>query len=141
MIRAVIDTNILLSALRSRNGASHEILSRLVKREFELIVGNTVLAEYDEILKREGPSFGIPVATVDRFLDALCAGSSYFSTSSFWKPALPDPDDEAFAQLALEAKVGYLITCNQRHFPPDRLPALRIVSPKEFLQVLKSLNP
>lgn len=141
MIRAVLDTNILLSALRSRNGASHEILSRLVKREFELIIGNTVLAEYDEVLKRECPGFGVPVATVNRFLDALCAGATCFSTSSFWKPALPDPDDEAFAQLALEAKVGYLVTCNLRHFPSGRLPALRVVSPKDFLQVLKSPNP
>ena len=141
MIRAVLDTNILLSSLRSRNGASHEILSRLVRKEFELIIGNTVLAEYDEVLKRECPSFGIPIANVDRFLDALCSASTFFRTSSFWKPALPDPDDEAFAQLALEAKVGYLVTCNQRHFPPDRLPALRVVPPKEFLQVLKSLNP
>jgi predicted nucleic acid-binding protein len=141
MIRAVLDTNILVSALRSRNGASHEILSRLVRKEFELIIGNTVLAEYDEILKRECPGFGVPVVAVDRFLDALCAGASYFPTSSFWKPALPDPDDEAFAQLALEAKVGYLVTSNLRDYPPDRLHALRVVSPKEFLQVLKATHP
>ena len=141
MIRAVLDTNILLSSLRSRNGASHQILLRLVRKEFELIIGNTVLAEYEEVLKRECPTFGIPVATVDRLLDALCAASTFFQTSSFWKPALPDPDDEAFAQLALEAKVGYLITCNRRHFPTDRLPALRVISPKEFLLALKSLNP
>lgn len=141
MIRAVLDTNILVSALRSKNGASYEILSRLVKKEFELIIGNTVLAEYDEVLKRECPAFGIPVAIVDRFLDTLCASSTFYQTSSYWKPALPDPDDEAFAQLALEAKVGYLVTCNQRHFPSGRLPALRVVSPKEFLQALKSLKP
>lgn len=141
MVRAVLDTNILLSALRSRNGASHEILCRLVSRQFELVIGNTVLAEYDEVLKRECPRFGVPVATVDRFLDALCASSTYFQTSSFWKPALPDPDDEAIAQLALEAKVGYLVTCNQRHFPAERLPAIRVITPKELLQVLKSLNP
>ena len=36
----------------------------------------------------------------------MCAKASFFKTSEFWKPALPDPDDEAFAQLALEAKVG-----------------------------------
>ena len=141
MIRAVLDTNILLSSLRSRNGASYQILLRLVRKEFELIIGNTVLAEYEEVLKRECPTFGIPIATVDRLLDALCAASTYFQTSSFWKPALPDPDDEAFAQLALEAKVGYLITHNRRHFPPDRLPALQVILPKEFLLILKSLNP
>lgn len=44
-------------------------------------------------------------------------------------------------QLALEAKVGDLVTFNRRHFPADRLPALKGVSPKEFLNVLKSLVP
>lgn len=67
--------------------------------------------------------------------------SSALPTSSFWKPSLPDADDEAFAQLALEAKVGYLVTFNQRHFPADRLPAVKVVSPKEFLHVLQSIVP
>lgn len=104
------------------------------------MIGNTVLSEYDEVLKREGLRFGIPVNQIDRFLDALCAGASYFPTTSFWKPALPDPDDEAFAQLALEAKVGYLDTHNRRHFPSARLPALIIASPGEFLSILQSIQ-
>ncbi|OYW76225.1 MAG: hypothetical protein B7Z37_09870 [Verrucomicrobia bacterium 12-59-8] len=62
------------------------------------------------------------MSTVDRFLDALCAGAESFRTSSFWKPSQPDADDEAFAQLALEAKVGYLVTFNLRHFPNHKLP-------------------
>ena len=141
MIRTVLDTNVFLAALRSRHGASFEIVSRYRKGEFALLIGNTVLSEHDEVLKREGPGFGLALGTVDRFLDALCAGAEHFRTSAFWKPSLPDPDDEAFAQLALEAKVGYLVTFNRRHFPADRLPALKVVSPKEFLNVLKSLVP
>jgi len=141
MIRAVLDTNILLAALRSRQGASFEIVSRYRKGEFALVIGNTVLSEYDEVLKREGPNFGLAVTTVDRFLDALCVGAEPFQTSSFWKPSLPDADDEAIAQLALEAKVGYLVTFNQRHFPADRLPAVMVISPKEFLSVLQSIVP
>jgi predicted nucleic acid-binding protein len=123
MIRAVLDTNVLLAALRSRNGASFEILSRFTKRE---------------VLKRECSSFGQNIASIDKFLDALCAGASYVKTSSFWKPALPDPDDEAFAQLALEAKAGYIVTHNQRHFPSKQLPAVKVVSPQEFLDILRS---
>ena len=141
MIRAVLDTNVLLAALRSRHGASFEIVARYRKGEFGLVIGSTVLSEYDEVLKREGPGFGLMVSTTDRFLDALCAGAESFRTSSFWKPSLPDADDEAFAQLALEAKVGYLVTFNQRHFPADRLPAVKVVSPKEFLNVLQSIVP
>ncbi len=141
MIRAVLDTNVLLAALRSRQGASFEIVSRYRKGEFVLLIGNTVLSEYDEVLKREGPKFGLAVSTVDRFLDAICAGAESFRTSGFWKPTLPDADDEAFAQLALEAKAGYLVTFNQRHFPADRLPALKVVSPKEFLNILQAIAP
>ena len=59
MIRAVPDTNVLLSALRSRNGASFEILSRFADKQFVMILGNTVLSEYDEVLKRECPAIGI----------------------------------------------------------------------------------
>jgi predicted nucleic acid-binding protein len=47
MIRAVLDTNVLLSALRSRNGASFEILSRFADNQFVMVIGNTVLSEYD----------------------------------------------------------------------------------------------
>ena len=118
MIRAVLETNVLLAALRSRHGASFQIISRYRKGEFRLLIGNTVLSEYDEVLKREGPEFGLTTEVVDGFLDALCAGADLYKTSSFWKPSLPDADDEAFAQLALEAKVGYLVTFNQRHFLP-----------------------
>jgi putative PIN family toxin of toxin-antitoxin system len=141
MIRAVLDTNVLLAALRSSNGASHDILSRFAKREFAMVIGNTVLSEYDEVLKRKGPSFGLTNATVDRFLDAICAGAEPYRTSAYWKPFLPDPDDEAFAQLALEAKVGYLVTHNRRHFPASQLPACRVVSPGEFLHHLQSIKP
>jgi putative PIN family toxin of toxin-antitoxin system len=141
MIRAVLDTNVLLAALRSKNGASFEIVSRFLNNEFVLVMGNTVLTECDEVLKREAPSLGISLAVVDRFLDALCAGAEYFSTSSFWKPALPDRDDEAFAQLASEANVGYLVTHNIRHFPTMSLPAVQILTPKAFLSILQSIAP
>ncbi len=141
MIRAVLDTNVLLTALRSRNGASFEILCRFAGDQFVMVIGNTVLSEYDEVLHRECPGFGITLETVGRFLDAVCFKASFFQTSAFWKPALPDPDDEAFAQLALEAKVGYLVTHNLRHFPAARLPGLKIITPKEFLHVLRSAKP
>lgn len=38
-------------------------------------------------------------------------------------------------------KVGYLVTFNQRHFPAERLPAVKVVSPKEFLHILQSIVP
>jgi putative PIN family toxin of toxin-antitoxin system len=128
MIRAVIDTNVLLAGLQSRNGASFALLSRFRAGQFVMVIANTVLTEYEEILKREGPKFGLNPSTVDRFLDALCAGAETYQPSGFWKPCLPDPDDEPLAQVAMEAKVAYLVTHNRKHFPSDRLPGVAIVT-------------
>jgi putative PIN family toxin of toxin-antitoxin system len=137
MIRAVLDTNVILSALRSRNGASFEIMDRLDRGEFFLMLSQTVLAEYEEVIKREMIPLGYSAAAIDRFLDDLCYTAQVFKPSGFWKTALPDPDDEPLAQLAMESKIDYLVTHNVRHFPADRLPAVRVVDPRAFLNILR----
>lgn len=141
MIRAVLDTNVLLSALWSRTGASFEIVTRLRQGEFRLLLSNTLLSEYEEVLNRESGRLGITHATIERFLDAICALAEPFETSASWKPSLPDPDDEAVAQLAIEAKVGHLVTFNVRDFPQDRLPALQVIEPGKFLRILQTIKP
>lgn len=137
MIRAVLDTNVFLSAFRSRNGASYEIVDRFERREFTLLLSQTVLAEYEEVLKRELLPLGFPLKVIELFLDDLCRSVEIFRPSGFWKTALPDADDEALAQLAMESKIDYLVTHNVRHFPADRLPAVRVVDPKTFLNILR----
>ena len=137
MIRAILDTNVVLSALRSRNGASFEIMKRFELGEFTLMLSNTVLAEYEEILKRELVPLGFSHVWIEQFLDELCFEAQSFKPSASWKPALPDPDDEPLAQLAMESKIDYLVTHNVRHFPADRLPAVRVVDPKTFLDILR----
>ena len=137
MIRAILDTNVVLSALRSRNGASFEIMKRFELGEFTLMLSNTVLAEYEEILKRELVPLGFSHVWIEQFLDELCFEAQSFKPSASWKPAFPDPDDEPLAQLAMESKIDYLVTHNVRHFPADRLPAVRVVDPKTFLDILR----
>lgn len=107
MIRAVLDTNVILSALRSRNGASFEIVTRYRRGEFDLHLSQTVFAEYEEILKREMMPLGFAAAIIDRFLNAIASAATQIRTSSLRKPSLPDPDDEPLAQLAMESKIDY----------------------------------
>lgn len=139
MIRAVLDTNVLLSALRSQDGASFQIVDRLERGEFVLVLSQTVLAEYDEVLNRELIPLGYPAAAIGVFLDDMCRAVEIHRPSGFWKTALPDADDEALAQLAMESKIDYLVTHNVRHFPSERLSAVRVVDPKTFLHILRQL--
>jgi putative PIN family toxin of toxin-antitoxin system len=137
MIRIVLDTNIFVSAFRSRNGSSFEIVDRLERGDFALVLSQTVLAEYEEVMKRELIPLGFTNLTIEQFLDDLCRRVEIFRPSGFWKTSLPDPDDESLAQLAMESKIDYLVTHNLRHFPAHRLPAIRVVDPKSFLNILR----
>ena len=105
-----MDTNVLVAGLRSKGGASHELLARLRSGDWTLVLSNTVLGEYHEILHREAESVGLVYDEADTYLDAVCEMAERFSPATRWQPAANDPDDEAIIQLAREAEVLYLVT-------------------------------
>ena len=137
MIRAVLDTNVLVAGLRSPNGASDEILAQLRAGGWVLVLSNTVLGEYHEILHREIILLGLRRAEVDSYIDALCVLAERFSPVTRWQPAAEDPDDEAIIQLAREAKVLYLVTHNVRDVSRAAQFGVRVVRPAEFLIILR----
>src|SRR6266568_3252635 len=111
-MRAVMDTNVLVSAFRSQNGASYELLRLLGEARWTLVLSNTVLGEYHEVLHREAGVLKLAHAEADAYLDVLCALAEQRALTSEWQPAAADPDDEPLVQLAREAGVRYLVTHN-----------------------------
>src|SRR5437016_2726410 len=93
--RAVMDTNVLYAGLRSRRGASFQILDALWQRNWILLLSNTVLTEYEEIVKREATTLGLTFERIHKTLDALCTLAERRYPSDVWLPVLSDPDDEA----------------------------------------------
>lgn len=134
MIEAVLDTNVLVAGLRSRQGASHEILRLLREKKWKLVLSNTVLGEYHEILRREAGVLQLGHADVDAYLDVLCALADQRALTSEWQPAATDPDDEPFIQLAREARAAYLVTHNVRDVAGAERFGVRVVRPAEFLK-------
>ena len=135
--RAVMDTNVLYAGLRSRQGASYEVLDALWQRRWTLILSQTTLTEYEEILKREAATLRLSLPQIDRLLDALCSLSERHPTSDTWVPVLHDPDDEAFVQLAVEARADALLSHNLRHLEPARALGLNLLEPRQFLAILR----
>jgi hypothetical protein len=72
MLRAVLDTNVLFSALLSRRGASFEIFRRLRRGEWRMVLSNHLLLEYEEVLKRNAVAIGFTPAEVDLLPNAIC---------------------------------------------------------------------
>jgi putative PIN family toxin of toxin-antitoxin system len=137
MIRAIMDTNVLVSGLRSPDGASYELLARLREGSWALVLSNTVLGEYHEILHREAEFLGLTHREADAYIDAMCELAERFSPTTQWQPAANDPDDEAIIQLAREAQVLYLVTHNVRDVSRAAQFGVRVVRPAEFLEILR----
>jgi len=132
-----MDTNVLVAGLRSPNGASHELLVRLRAGDWKLVLSNTVLGEYHEILHREAESVALTHREADAYMDALCALAERFAPVTPWQPAAADTDDEAIIQLAREARVQYLVTHNVRDVSRATQFGVQVVRPAEFLEILR----
>lgn len=134
-----MDTNILVAGLRSQRGASNELLRLLRAGHWTLVLSNTVLGEYHEVLHREADALGLGHADADAYLDVLCALAEQRTLTTAWQPAAADPDDEAFIQLAREAKVEYLITHNVNDVAGARQFGVQVVRPAEFLSAVRKV--
>ena len=136
-MRAAMDTNVLVAGLRSRAGASYEVLRLLREGKWTLVLSNTVLGEYHEILHRESSALKLAHADADAYLDVLCALAEQCTLISAWQPVAADPDDEPIVQLAREAKVSYLVTHNVRDVQGAEQFGVQVVRPSEFLDLLR----
>ncbi|HEY3137841.1 MAG TPA: putative toxin-antitoxin system toxin component, PIN family [Blastocatellia bacterium] len=136
-MKAVMDTNVLIAALRSRQGASFEILRRLRFGEWTAVLSNHLLYEYEEIVKRQAPELRLTFDDVDQLLNAICARGEECLLSHGWQPILSDPDDEPLVQLAIESDALRIVSHNVRHLRPAVRLGVELLRPREFLDKLR----
>jgi putative PIN family toxin of toxin-antitoxin system len=139
-LRVVLDTNVLVAALRSRRGASFRLIELLRTGAFEIAISVPLAVEYEAVLTRHAASLGIRRSEVTTIVDYLCAVGKRQPIYFLWRPLLRDPDDEFVLEVAVAAGCQYIVTHNVRHFVgADRL-GVSIVRPGKFLrQVEESL--
>ena len=134
-VYAVIDTNVLVSALfaRHQDAAPVQILERLFDREFIPMFNDEILAEYNEVLRR--PKFPFPEDAVVWAVNAIIE-AGIDSDRVLSEETTTDPKDVVFLEVAMSREDSYLVTGNTKHFPV--IP--QVVTPKEFLSILKALE-
>ncbi len=116
-MRLVLDTNVLVAALRSDRGASRKLLLSALDREIEVIVSVPLMLEYEAVLTRPDQleASGLTLAETNAVLDALAAAFKPVPLFFHWKPALIDPADEMILETAVNGRAGRLVTFNLRH--------------------------
>lgn len=140
MYRVVIDTNVIISAMRSKLGASNQFLRLLGTGQFESVVSVPLVLEYEEVCKRIMPPLGISNQQIEGFIDYFCQVSLHREIFYLWRPQLPDADDDFLLDLAVEAQADYIITFNKKDFPGTDRFNIRLATPKEFMQILGVLS-
>jgi putative PIN family toxin of toxin-antitoxin system len=132
-MKVVIDTNVLVSALKSRRGASYRLISLLPTSNFSIAISVPLILEYEDVLKRESFSSKITKEDIDDFIDFLCHIGSRQSIFFLWRPFLPDPSDDLVLEVAVAGGCDAIIIYNKRHFRNIEKFGLKAIDSKEFL--------
>lgn len=133
----VIDTNVLVAAIRSQRGASWRLLMHLgADARLQMNLSTPMVLEYVEVIMREGKKLGYSETELDKFLDYICATGCEREIYFSWRPYLWDPDDDFILDLAVAANADHIITHNKRHFAESAKFGIVVLAPREFLQKL-----
>ncbi len=135
MIYVVIDTNVIVSALISKNpnAATTRVLELALMGEIVPLYDQDVLDEYLEVLTRK--KFKLKEDSIQYIIKTITINGIDTLRTSFLED-MPDEDDRVFYELSLSEPDSLLITGNSKHFP--RTP--RVVSPSEFLRIIEDNN-
>ncbi len=139
MRRVVLDTDVVVAALRSPQGASAELLRRVHSQQLLLLASVALFAEYEAVLTRPNQlqATGLSADTTRQLLDELAAKVWRVEGWFSWRPQLRDPADEMVLEAAVNGGAEALITFNQRDFgnAPARF-GIELTTPAMFLRSL-----
>jgi putative PIN family toxin of toxin-antitoxin system len=138
--RAVLDTSVVVAALRSRSGASNALLELVALGTLRPLVSTALFLEYEEVLQRPENRLatGMSEQHVEGFLAALASAAEAVEVNFRWRPQLKDPKDELVLEAAVNGRAEALVTHNVRGFEPAaRLFGLRVLLPRDLLKELK----
>ena len=131
--RVVLDTNVLVAALRSRRGASFRLLTLIDTGRYETAVSVPLVLEYEAVAKRLLRAGGLTASDIDAVIDYVCSVASHHKIYYLWRPFLRDPNDDMVLELAVSSDASVIVTHNKRDFAGVDRFGLRVVSPREFL--------
>jgi putative PIN family toxin of toxin-antitoxin system len=140
MHRVVLDTDVMVAAWRSPQGASAELLRLVHTGQLQMLASVPLFAEYEAVLTRPSQLRAIGLRAVDlrHALDELAACVVRVRGWYQWRPQLRDPADEMVLEAAVNGGASALVSFNQRDFgdAPARF-GIVLATPSQFLRSLQ----
>lgn len=116
-MRLVLDTDVVVAAMRSDRGASRQLLLAALDRRVVVLVSVPVMLEYEAVLTRpeQLERIGVTAGEIGTVLDALAAAAEPVTMRFLWRPQLRDVADEMVMETAVNGGADCLATFNMRH--------------------------
>jgi putative PIN family toxin of toxin-antitoxin system len=133
----VIDTSVVVSALRSSLGASHRLMTLVGTGRFGIHLSVPLALEYEAAAKARRDDFGLEPQDIEAIVDYLCSVAGHHKVHFLWRPALRDPADDMVLELAVAAGCSHIITHNIRDFRGSERFGIQASTPGEFLTQLE----
>jgi predicted nucleic acid-binding protein len=137
----VLDTDVIVAAMRSPLGASAALLMSVRRGEITMLANVALALEYEATCRRaeHGVAAGLSTAQVGIFVDAVIALAEPVETHFLWRPQLRDPGDELVLEAAVNGRANAIVTFNQRDFGevPMRF-GVEVLAPADALRRTKS---
>lgn len=130
---AVIDTNVLVSAMLKWDSVPGCVLEHSLVGDIIPLLNEQILAEYENVLKR--PKFHFDTEKIKIMLDGIIKRGIFVDAEKLAEK-LPDPKDMIFYEIVMEKRKkdeAFLVTGNIKHFPIKPY----IVTPREMLTILE----
>lgn len=136
-IYAIIDTNVIVSALISKNPQSPpvQVLRETLCGNIIPLYHSDIINEYFEVLSR--PKFHLNADTIKTVINSIISNGMEVTPSPTGEIFI-DPDDLIFYEVAMEKRDdgSYLVTGNLKHYPERDF----IVTPAEMIRILEEQN-
>ncbi|HTV79358.1 MAG TPA: putative toxin-antitoxin system toxin component, PIN family [Steroidobacteraceae bacterium] len=139
-MRVVLDTSVIVAGLRSRLGASNQILVAVAEQRCIPLVTTALFFEYEAVLMRpeQRLATGMNPSDIEGFLSALASAAEPVEVNFLWRPQLRDPSDELVLEAAVNGIARALVSHNVADFTPsaDRF-GIATLTPARFLEELR----
>jgi putative PIN family toxin of toxin-antitoxin system len=118
LVRAVLDTSVLVAAIRGQAGASKALLAAALQSRFHFLISTPLVLEYEAVLTRREHllAAGLSIEEVQEMLDMVCATGIQVQMAQNWRPKLRDPDDEMVLGTAINGQADTIVTFNRADF-------------------------
>jgi putative PIN family toxin of toxin-antitoxin system len=136
-MRLVLDTNVVVTAFRSRTGAAAEVLRLIRRGELTMVATVALFVEYEAVVTRPEhlARAEMTITQANRALDVLAALVEPVEPHYLWRPWLRDPDDDMVLEAAVNGHVDAIVTFNARDFAGTvRQFGIELLTPAEILK-------